>query len=123
MRLLVCGGRDFADQELFNQRMAAVDARYGIRTVIDGAARGADSMAALWAIHNGRESLRYPADWDKYGARAGTIRNRHMAEHSKPDVVLAFPGGSGTRNMMGIARFMRIPVWEAVPFPPPPPWP
>ena len=123
MRLLVCGGRDFADELLFADRMSGVDARYPIHTIIEGGARGADSMARHWAHNNLRFCDTYRAEWEQFGLRAGSIRNRRMAIEGRPDLVLAFPGGPGTRNMMGIARELRIPVWEAVPFPPPPPWP
>lgn len=44
----------------------------------------------------------YPADWNLNGKVAGPIRNAHMLDDFKPDLVLAFPkkgpvsGSSGT---------------------------
>lgn len=117
----MCGGRDFADRDLFLSRVEAVHARYGVTVVIEGGARGADAMARQWALHAGLELVTMHAEWDRYGPRAGSIRNRRMAVEGRPNAVLAFPGGPGTRNMIGIARELRITVWEAVPFPPAPP--
>lgn len=46
----------------------------------------------------------FPADWDKYGRRAGPIRNREMAEYA--DALLAYWDGKsrGTKNMIEEAR-------------------
>ena len=113
LRVLVCGGRDFADQRLFDERMAQVDALCWIATVVQGDARGADRMAKLWAIKMRRGLLSYPADWDQFGKRAGVIRNTRMLVDSEPDLVLAFPGGRGTAHMVQIAREAGVTVWEA----------
>ena len=50
----------------------------------------------------------YPADWKAHGAAAGQIRNRQMLACGKPDVVVSFPGGSGTLDMVHKAK--RVPV-------------
>ena len=42
----------------------------------------------------------FPADWNSYGKAAGPIRNKQMLDEGKPDVVIAFPGGTGTANMI-----------------------
>ena len=54
----------------------------------------------------------YPADWDTHGRGAGPIRNKQMLEEGKPDLVIAFPGGKGTANMIGQAKEAGIPVRE-----------
>lgn len=47
---------------------------------------------------------KFPADWDRYGKAAGGIRNSQMLIEGKPDLVVAFPGGNGTRDMVLKAR-------------------
>ena len=49
-------------------------------------------------------ALAYPANWKKHGRAAGPIRNKQMLEEAKPDLVIAFPGGAGTANMVKQAR-------------------
>jgi len=42
----------------------------------------------------------FPADWSRHGKSAGPIRNRQMLIEGRPDIVVAFPGGKGTANMI-----------------------
>jgi hypothetical protein len=117
--VLVCGGRDYGRQpgepEHFAARMAACDAVLpgGITCVVEGYARGADTMARLWAIANGRELCTMPADWATYGPQAGPIRNGLMLSVGRPALVLAFPGHAGTANMVRQARAAGVTVWMA----------
>ena len=41
---------------------------------------------------------------EKHGNAAGPIRNQRMLDHGKPDIVVAFPGGSGTADMVKLSR-------------------
>lgn len=53
----------------------------------------------------------YPAEWDKHGKAAGFIRNQDMLD-SGVDVVVAFPGGRGTADMVRRARKAGVEVVE-----------
>jgi hypothetical protein len=108
MRVLVCGGRDFNNYDLLNDTLLSrVPAT---ATIIQGGARGADRQAAHWARENDRSVEEYPADWEKYGKRAGYLRNKQMLEEGKPDLVIAFPGGKGTDMMIKLAVDAGVPV-------------
>src|SRR5271167_2213334 len=82
--------------------------------VIEGGASGADRLARRWAGTNRVHVETFEADWLKYGRGAGPIRNALMLTIGKPDVVVAFPGGSGTRNMIHQAENLDVEVFEAV---------
>jgi hypothetical protein len=58
---------------------------------------------------------RYRADWAKHGRAAGPIRNKQMLEEGKPDLVVAFPGGQGTANMMSQVREAGVRVMAITP--------
>jgi hypothetical protein len=108
MRILVCGGRDFSDYNLVSLTLnpyGCIDLK-----IIHGAAKGADSLAQRWAKDNGYPDEAYPANWDKYGKRAGYIRNVQMLNEGKPDLVIAFPGGKGTQMMINLAEAAGVPV-------------
>lgn len=80
--------------------------------IISGKARGVDSAAIDWAITQWAQWEEYPADWKKYGNRAGPIRNQQMIDEGKPDLVIAFPGGGGTADMVRRSKKAGIPVME-----------
>jgi hypothetical protein len=74
VRVLVCGGRDFAvTDEQCEFIWKELNAFNNITTIISGMARGVDTQAALWGELKGKEVLKYPADWKKYGKLAGPI--------------------------------------------------
>lgn len=101
--VLVCGGRDFDDKSLLFDVLDGINKARGIVLVIQGGARGADRLAAEWAVTAGVHSITFNANWDKYGKAAGPIRNKAMLEW-EPDLIVAFPGGAGTANMVKQAK-------------------
>lgn len=75
---------------------------------------GADALAALWSAKIGLSShARYNADWSLYGKAAGPIRNQRMIDKGKPDLVVAFPGGRGTADLVQRAEVAGVPVIRA----------
>lgn len=114
-RVLVCGGRAYGDRTRVFAVLDKYHAEAGIDLLIDGAARGADQLANEWAVSAGVSTLRYPADWDAHGSFAGPMRNRVMLEDGNPDLVIAFPGGAGTRDMVRKARKAGVEVIEIAP--------
>ncbi len=104
-RILVCGGRDFDNKEFVFDRLDMLDGKFdGIDVVINGGAKGADTLAAKWAKSRGIAVVTFEAKWKTYGKSAGSIRNALMLTDGKPDVVVAFPGGKGTINMIRQAK-------------------
>lgn len=110
MRILVCGGRDFTNR----QTLEIVLWNYltKVTAIIHGDARGADRMAGVWANTHNIEEIRFPADWNKYGKSAGPIRNEQMLIEGRPDLVIAFPGGVGTADMVNRAKKAGVKVIE-----------
>lgn len=80
--------------------------------IISGMSTGADSIAVDWAACNWCKVDEYPADWDKHGRAAGPIRNKKMLLEGRPDLVVAFPGGRGTANMIKLAKEVGVEVLE-----------
>lgn len=108
MRLLVCGGRDYGD------RLAIMEALKALapECVITGGARGADAIADKAAESLGIARMVFPANWNGDGKAAGPIRNARMLKEGRPDLVLAYPGGRGTADMIAKARRADVPVRE-----------
>jgi hypothetical protein len=109
MMVLVCGSRDWTDEETIAARLADLAGEQW--TVMHGAARGADTIAAYVAVLYGFDVKAYPADWERHGRAAGVLRNLQMLEE-EPGLVLAFQldGSRGTQHTIDEARKRGIPV-------------
>ncbi len=112
-RVLICGDRDWAARAPIRriiQRMQPDD------VLIEGEARGADSIARDCAIAARIEVDRYPALWAQYGRAAGPIRNQQMLKEGRPDIVVAFHAeldqSRGTKHMVSIAVKADIECWS-----------
>ncbi len=89
MRVLVCGDRKWRDGMRIYNVLCSMKADHPDLSIIEGGAEGADTYA-----YQAADSLRLPcisvhAEWEKYGRKAGPIRNRKMLD-LQPDLVLAF---------------------------------
>lgn len=110
VRIIFCGGRDFSDELLVYATLADFDPDDIV--VVHGAARGADRITGRLARKMGFRVEEYPAEWDRFGKRAGYLRNLQMASLPGVAHVIAFPGGVGTKMMTEIAEQRGIAVTE-----------
>lgn len=137
--LIICGGRGYGEDTLGTPESAAKAAeeeeffdRYmdrfflhftGPFKIIEGGAKGADTLARKYAAKRGIPSHRMDADWSA-GKSGGIKRNETMLTvlRSRPHTlkrVVAFPGGVGTNHMCDIAeakgvkviKSWRVPLW------------
>lgn len=112
MKVLVCGGRDFANVAFIWTRLDRLHAERPITELIHGGARGVDTIAGDWAkTKPGIKRWVCKAEWEKHGKAAGPKRNARMLEW-EPDLVVAFPGGRGTADMVARARKVNIEIME-----------
>jgi hypothetical protein len=106
--VLVCGGRDYSD---YPEVSRALRREKPDRVVTGDCPTGADRLALLWCqMHPGVEYQGYPADWKNFQRAAGPMRNAQMLAAEEIDLVLAFPGGRGTADMVRKAKAKGIPV-------------
>lgn len=99
MRVLLTGSRAWDDAATIRQALEAVaagaaEARVDMVTVVHGAcSNGADEIADQWVRWFRGDVLvlaeRHPALWQKFGKRAGIVRNEQMIANGA-DLVLAF---------------------------------
>ena len=78
------------------------------RVILCGMARGVDMMGKAWAEERGLEVEEWPAEWHRFGRRAGYLRNRAMAENADALVAVWDGKSRGTDNMMENARVLRL---------------
>jgi len=113
IRVAVTGGRKYWNRSSVFRALDSVHADQVIDTVIHGAAKGADTLAGNWAEENYIPEWRFYARWKVNGKLflgAGPERNERALRQGKPDLVMAFPGGKGTANMLKQAKKMGIKI-------------
>lgn len=127
--VLVTGGRKYSNRTHLWSVLDELHSLHPNIFIIHGDATGADSLADSWAmVRLGKDRLRrFPAKWtvtmdtpkwrirwDKHGnpydMLAGADRNQQMIDEGKPNLVLAFPGGSGTNDMLRKAKSAKIAI-------------
>jgi hypothetical protein len=108
--VIIAGSRGFNDYALLKQRCDLLFSQHRPTAIISGAARGADALGERYAKERGIPVKQFPAQWDRYGKRAGYLRNEEMLT-AADGLVAAWDGRSkGTAHMIRIAREKGIPV-------------
>lgn len=115
MKLIVAGGRDFDDAQYMQESINSwVESNLSTSNaeviLICGEARGADLLARKLFEANNLPIESFPANWNKYGKRAGLLRNEQMAEVA--DALIAFWDGEsrGTKHMIETMKKLNKPV-------------
>lgn len=115
--IIVTGGRTYSDAGRVATVLGTILARAGTMRLLHGDATGADRLAAVWADLHQVESVSFPvlpSEWRRYGKAAGPMRNARMIAE-RPDLVVAFPGGTGTADCVAQARGAGVPVMVVPP--------
>lgn len=109
-KVIISGSRGFNDDELLERACDAYLVNQKEIEVVCGEARGADTLGKRWAMKRGHRVKSFPANWDKYGNRAGVIRNREMGEYA--DAAICFWDGKsrGTAHMIQVAEELALPL-------------
>ena len=109
MRVIIAGSRNYIDEQDFMERMNSLSMKHSFwlrhaTEIVSGTARGADQLGEKWARLMDLPIKEFPADWAKYGRRAGHIRNAEMAKYA--DGLIAFWNGvsPGTASMINLAK-------------------
>ena len=112
-RVIIAGSREFNDYEIAEKAISEAFRSIAITgpvRIVSGHCRGVDILGEKYADKYGLELSIFPADWKRYGKRAGFIRNSEMAEFasadgSNADLIAFWDGRSrGTKMMIDIAK-------------------
>ena len=120
MKLAIIGSRTATDYTLltdyidrwfgFNLADDGSERGHLVDEVISGGAAGADTLGARWAKDHGVKLTVFKPDWERYGKRAGFLRNEDIVKAA--DMVLALWDGvsKGTANSLSIAKRLKKPT-------------
>lgn len=113
MRLIIAGSRGASEADV---RAALCRCPWSgfVSAVVSGGARGADAWGERWASERMIEVLRFNAEWERFGKRAGPIRNEAMARSAEALIAVWDGESRGTSNMIERARQngLRVFVWR-----------
>lgn len=109
MFTIIAGSRNCDDYNVLLSAISSIS--WKPSTIISGTAKGADKLGERWATENSIPLIKMPAQWDKYGKRAGFIRNEDMAK--KANALIAIWDGSspGTKNMIELAKKYKLLIY------------
>lgn len=85
MRIAIVGSRDWTNPDIVREYISRLPIDW---VVISGHARGVDRYAESFARERGLLVESYPAEWERYGKKAGYIRNELLVQRC--DCLLAF---------------------------------
>lgn len=108
MKTIIAGSSNINDREVLQ---AALNACEWVPTsVLCGCAPGADTLVEQWALENDLPIYRFPANWKKFGKRAGFLSNEEMADSADALIALWDGRSVGTRHMLDCARRKRLSI-------------
>lgn len=114
-RVLVCGGRKFAHRVWLYSVLNRHHYRHPITQIIDnGEVVGANTMACEWAKDNRVPVLQFNPDLRLVGRLGTPLRAHNILHNTKPDLVIAFPGGERTLTMATMAQAANLIIEEQV---------
>lgn len=108
-KVIIAGSREFDNYDMLKEKCDKILSRKVNEgeeiVIVSGAAKGADTLGEKYAEEKGYKIERYPANWDKYGKRAGYLRNKKMAEVSNACIVFlsSKAENKGSKMMISIA--------------------
>lgn len=109
MKVIIAGSRTIKD---FKAVINAVNnSKFKITEVVCGCAIGIDRLGQQWAISNNIFVKEMPADWNKYGKKAGIIRNIQMAEYADAAIVIWDGKSPGSKNMISEIKKVNKPYY------------
>ncbi len=112
MQVIIAGGRDIHDYNILLNCIAK--SKFKITSVSCGCCRGVDDLGRSWAHQNQIPVKYFPAEWTKWGRKAGPIRNKDMAVASEALILLWDGKSNGSLNMFYAAKNYGLKVYERI---------
>lgn len=113
MKVIIAGSREITDIPTVMRAIhkSNIKRKY-ISEFVSGGARGVDRIGEQIARDNGFEPKIFKANWDKFGKRAGMLRNYDMGDYADFLIAVTFLGGTaGTSGMIKYMASLKKPVF------------
>jgi predicted Rossmann fold nucleotide-binding protein DprA/Smf involved in DNA uptake len=112
MNLAIVGCRNYTNYAEFEQYVETFVKSHNIKLncIISGGATGADKMAEIYASKHSIKIIIHKADWNKYGKRAGPIRNKLIIDDATHCIAFVSKNSVGTLITIDMAKNKGIPL-------------
>jgi hypothetical protein len=120
MKFIVAGSRTISWQRAYGELVKCrIDvghpfSRDRVTEIVSGRAKGPDTAGEVYADFYEIPLTKFPADWEKYGHRAGPIRNNKMAVYADALLLIWDGLSSGSRHMKQAMLALKKPVYEII---------
>lgn len=110
MKIIIAGSRTFKNYLFLKEKLDIifVNTKKEEIKIVSGTADGADKLGEKYAKENNIEIIQMPADWDKFGKKAGYIRNEEMAKIADACVVFWDGNSKGSKHMIDLANKYKL---------------
>lgn len=120
MKLIIAGSRTIDNlskyfiRDLFKNLGIDFNNPDVLHEIVSGTAKGVDTCGEHFAKSYNIPLIKFPANWDNYGKKAGFIRNKQMSEYAD-GLVLIWDGESkGSASMKKLMIDLNKPVYEII---------
>lgn len=113
-KLAVVGSRNFADRVVLDRVLDGYRATHPDLTIISGAARGADTLAADYARKHSLGLVEYAQAEDIQAIASGPLRGRQIVDAAE-EMVAFWEESRGAKSSIELARKKGIPVRVVTP--------
>ena len=112
MKVIIAGTRSITDYKLITTEIT--NSMFYISEVISGTCKGVDLLGERFAQEHQIQITRFKPDWDKYGSRAGPIRNEKMAQYADALILIWDGKSSGSTNMFKLAKYYDLKIHQKI---------
>lgn len=113
-RILICGSRGWKKVGPIETVIAGHLAQGPVTVIHGDCPDGADAIADAVGKKLGARVVPVPANWNRFGKRAGFIRNQKMLDEQHPQIVYAFRAhgkSNGTDDMVERSLAADVPTF------------
>ena len=115
VNLGIVGGRNFTNYNPFKECIRTSLEKWkidinSIQFVVSGGARGADLLAEKWAREHNLQMKIFKPDWNKFGKKAGILRNSDIVDFSTHMIAFPTKQSVGTWDSIRKAFTKQIPI-------------
>jgi len=109
MKTVIAGSRILSDYGLVEK--AVKESGFDVTEVISGGASGIDRLGEAYARNHGIPYKIFKAPWERFGRKAGILRNEEMAKSADAVIVIWDGKSRGSSSMIQIAKNRLLPLF------------